>query len=149
MKKLSYIFLLVVALTGGSHAQNNPGRPEADGKTIPEAVIGKFKVDYPNVQPVWSMDGRNYRAEFTDASKGHAVAYDMAGITIYREEQSTTGSYPASIDNYFKSHSPNKKFEVWSSMDKSGMQSYYAKQGTEIFWFDKNGNMKNRSKSNP
>jgi len=149
MKKLSYIILLIVAMMGGFHAQTNAARPEADGRTIPEAVIGKFKADYPNMQPVWSMDGRNYRAEFTDADKGHAVAYDIAGITIYREEQSPPGSYPAAIDNYFKSRSPNKKFEVWSSMDKSGMQSYYAKQGAEIFWFDKKGNAKNISKSNP
>jgi hypothetical protein len=112
------------------------------GEKIPASILNTFKTEYPNELPSWYMDKKNYRASFIDSKmgNGHAVAYDKKGAVVYREEQLAKGNYPASIDTYFATKSPQDKYGVWSSMDRSGKQRYFADRNKETLWFDEAGN---------
>jgi hypothetical protein len=111
------------------------------GEKVPATILNTFKKEYPGELPSWYMDKKNYRASFIDGKmgNGHAVAYDKKGAVVYREEQLAKGNYPASIDTYFATTHPQDKYGVWSSMDRSGKQRYFAERNKETLWFDDTG----------
>ncbi len=149
MKKISILLFLVLLVNTIVSQTTTINSETGDGKKVPFIVLNQFKKDYPNQQPVWSMDEGYYRAGFVDAKNmnGHAAAYDKDGKVMYREEQLAKGDYPVGINNYYNTNFPNEKYEIWSSTNKKGLRSFYTKHNNTILWFDERGNYRNNSKT--
>jgi hypothetical protein len=155
MKKLSILASLLFAMhtvTSQTSQKSGTNQPMIDheikGQELPASILSKFKNDYPGEQPTWSTDNGNYRAVFVDGSKmyGHAVAYDMQGNVVYREERIASSNYPSGVTSYYTTNYPNDKYEVWASTDKSGKKKYYSNHNLETLWFDENGTYVSKTK---
>ena len=121
--------------------------PASTNVQAPSGVSTRFSNDYPNMQPTWTMDGSNYRADYTDGSLNRSVIYDPSGKMMSKEEMLGNGTYPSTIGDYYTKNYPNEKYEVWSSTDPSGDMSYYTKRNSETVWFDKSGKYKKTTKT--
>ncbi len=107
----------------------------------PAEVKDKFIKEHPSVTPSWSMDGKNFKAEFVDPNtfKGNCIVYDAEGNVIRRENEMENASYPKSINDYFIKTYPGEKFKTWSSLDARGNRTFYIKRNNDQVWFDKDG----------
>lgn len=137
--------LLAAAILGlnVALAQTNTALPN-QSMTTPTVVTNKFNTDYPNTSATWDRDGSNYRAQYMDAKNDRwsAAVYDRNGNLMYREWQMGANTYPVGISDYYTSTYPNETYNVWSSQDNSGDQSYYVTRSNEKIWFDKDGKVK-------
>jgi len=113
-------------------------------QTAPTVVVVRFTTDYPQCTPVWAADDCYYRAEYFDKcnSTQRAIVYDRAGYIIHSDWK-MTNYYPTRINDYFAATYPGESFQVWSSLDDLGCQSYYIMRDSEKIWFDRNGKTKN------
>lgn len=144
MKKIILSSCLLFALLGAS-AQNT--MPASSNVQAPDAISTRFNNDYPNLQPTWTMDGSNYRADYSDGSVNRSVIYDPQGKVMSREEQLNTNAYPTTIGDYYTKNYPSEKYNVWSSTDANGEMTYYTKRNSETIWFDKSGKYKATTKT--
>lgn len=145
MKKLLLLASAIVLINNAS-AQTTTPTPNG-GIQTPNTITNRFSTDYPNMNATWTMDGKNYRAEYMDNSRWHSVTYDANGKMTNREEQLTMGNYPSAIGDYYTKNYPNEKYEVWSSTDGDGKTSYFTNRNSETLWFDNSGKYKNKSKA--
>ena len=108
---------------------------------VPGGVSKRYNTDYPNMQSSWSMNGKNYRADYMDTktNKGRAVIYYPSGNPLMTERELGTGDYPRSINEYYNTNYPNEKYKVWSSEDNTGKRSYYVTRKSDVIWFDDKG----------
>jgi len=104
-------------------------------------VLDKFKQAYPDITPEWKMDGKNFVASFVDPNtlKGINIVYDKDGNVIRKETELENSSYPQSINDYYINKYPGEKYKTWSSVDNTGVSTYYIKRANETIWFDKGG----------
>lgn len=61
-------------------------------KSVPTRVNATFQKEFPNVQPKWEADGKNYKAVYADPktnSKG-IIVYDAGGKAITRDTEVNT-----------------------------------------------------------
>lgn len=149
MKK---VILMAVAVFGieAAIAQTNTATPDNTGVQTPSLITNHFNVDYPNNTATWYMDGTNYRGEYIDSktNMGRVAIYDKNGVRIGTEEQLSTGTYPATISDYYTKTYPNETdYQVWSSNDGLGNTTYYTNRKSETIWFDKTGKYKSKNKT--
>lgn len=113
----------------------------------PAEVENQFKKDYPTLNAMWSKEGDNYRADYTDPSTNMAglVVYDKTGRILRTESELKANSYPGSIGDYHKTNLPRARtYKVFAAKDTSGIQSYYTTSEGDTYYFDKDGNYKSR-----
>lgn len=146
MKKIILSCSLFFALFSAS-AQSNTGMSPSTNVQTPSTVTTRFSNDYPGMDATWSMDGSNYRADYTDGAINRSVIYDQKGKMLSREEQMRSNTYPSSIGDYYTKNYPNEKYDVWSSTDPDGTTTYYTKRNSETIWFDKSGKYKSTTKT--
>jgi hypothetical protein len=146
MKKFIVCASFLLALSSLS-AQTTNAMPASTNVQPPSGVSTRFNNDYPNMQPTWTMDGSNYRADYADGSNSRSVIYDPKGKMMSREEMLSNGTYPSTIGDYYTKTYPNEKYEVWSSTDTEGNMTYYTKRNSETVLFDKSGNYKKTTKT--
>jgi len=135
---LSFLFLQQTAQTPLTAMKEKTLTAEVD----PPAVVKEnFKKEFPEVTPVWKMDGVNFRAEFVDAVslKGRSVTYDPNGKVLRRESEMDNASYPQAINDYFIKKYPGEKFKTWTTTDAQGEKAYYIRREAGLVWFDKDG----------
>jgi len=134
---LSYSFILSQTPVTAGKEKNLPQKIDP-----PQIVLDKFKQAYPDITPEWKMDGKNFVASFVDPNtlKGINVVYDKDGNVIRKETELENSSYPQSINDYYIKKYPGEKYKTWSSVDNTGVSTYYIKRANETIWFDKGGN---------
>lgn len=143
MKKL--IILLFIAFGFNVNSQTFG---IAKGQTVttnetPESVTKQFKKDYPAFNPIWSKEGDDYRADYTDPATNMSgmVVYNRNGRTLRTETEMQANSYPGSIGDYHTTNLPSRtRYKVYSAQDTTGIQSYYSTVDGKTYYFDKNGN---------
>ena len=147
MKNL--ILSVAAALCVFTMTAQTPTNPQTAPTTpgniqTPNTVSDQFRIDYPNTNANWTMDGTNYRGEYLDPATNmrHSVIYDKNGKMISREELINRKDYPAGINAYYAEKYPTENYEVWSSTDASGNRTYYTNRNNEKLLFDKNGKYK-------
>jgi hypothetical protein len=144
MKTAAIIFLwsaMTCSILSGQSIEMSKG--ESQSSDPPESVLNQFNKDYPAYNALWSKEGMNYRADFTDPASGLGtlVVYDKNGRAIRTESELQANGYPGGIGDYYSSTLPKgTKYKVYSSRDTSGIQSYYMTSDGRVYYFDKNGN---------
>lgn len=149
MKKLIFSAVAALCISVATAQTTTPNAPPTTPAVpgniqTPNTVTDQFRIDYPNTNPTWTMDGNNYRGEYADPATNmrHSVIYDKNGKMLSREELINRKDYPAGINAYYAEKYPNENYEVWSSTDASGNRSYYTKRNDETIRFDKDGKYK-------
>ena len=146
MKKL-ILFAALLACATEFTAQTNTAMPASTNVQAPASVSTRFNNDYPGMQPAWTMDGANYRADYLDGGINRSVIYDPKGKMLSKEEQLGNGTYPSTIGDYYTKKYPGEKYQVWSSTNPNGERTYYTKRNSETVWFDKDGKYKTTMKT--
>lgn len=146
MKKL-FLFAAIAFSSFAVNAQTTTATPDNSNMQTPGPVSTRFTTDHPNTQASWTMDGSNYRANYTDGSVHHGATYDAKGKLISTDEQLGAGAYPAEIGDYYTKTYPNETYEVWSSTDAKGEKTFYTTRNSETVWFDKSGKYKSTMKT--
>jgi len=147
MKRLLLIAAMFTVLAAA--AQRNPAVPTTTdniGAQVPPFISTRFNSDYPNMHAVWTLEGENFRADFTEGTLDRSVTYNKNGRLLQREEELAKDNYPLAIGTYCSQHYPKEQYAVWSRYDSTGALSYYISRDTETLWFDKSGKYKMRSK---
>ncbi len=118
-------------------------KTETESSETPTVVVKQFKKDFPAYNPIWSKDGFNYRADYTDPTTNMAgmVVYNKYGRQLKSETEMQANSYPGSIRDYYTTNLPSRtRYKVFSRKDTTGAQSYYTTSEGETYYFDKDGN---------
>lgn len=141
MKTFYFLLLLTFMQMPGAYSQEKTRKPEVgQNVTPPEVVREKFRNMYPDVTPVWKMDGQNYAAEFLNPEtlKGMRLVFNKDGHVL-RKESELDSSYPQSINDYYIKKYPGEKYKIWSTVDETGQNTYFIQRGTETIRFDNRG----------
>lgn len=140
MKKV----LLFVALlaTGTAFAQT---RPKKDKKVevkeylnetdVPEAVKAAFKAKFPRVKDAkWEMEGENYEAEFTMATKPYEVEYNNEGQWVRTDIEIKPEMVPGNV----KMTLEKTEYAKWKIVEASEFSSPAYKKAYAITLKKKN-----------
>ncbi len=137
MKNWIVIVLSVLGATGAIAQESGEGKK----LMVPIVVERKFLMEFPEARPQWKSDGLRYTAQFINPLNnfGYILVYDGEGNVVRREKELEAQEYPALIHDYLNQKYPGEGMVVWSSVDSSGNQSFYASKNSDLIFFDKNG----------
>jgi hypothetical protein len=119
-----------------------PSKTGASESEIPTTVKAAFKKENPEVIPNWKIEGGFFKATFIDPSSnlGNVLIYAGSGEVIRRERELEKSEVPDGIKEYYNKNFPGEGFVIWSRIDNSYMQTYYAHRSSRVLTFDKDGN---------
>jgi len=143
MKKalLFAILLLSINFSIAQEGKTPADKTQASSGQVPNVVIERFNREYPGVSGNWSVDGENFKVQFTDPQShlGHIIVYDSNGEVLRRESELDGPKNPNAINDYFKKNYPGEQLKTWQVEEKNGDVSYYANRKEEVLRFNKDG----------
>lgn len=117
---------------------------------VPDKIISQFKSTFPEANEVqWSTDASGYKALFRDSKKMERAAYyDKSGILRKKENEVVKADIPFTISDYCKRNYPKENScKLWISESEDGKKQYSMDRGSEIIYFDTDGNYLNKKKA--
>lgn len=88
MKKILILFAFI-CMANFVNAQVKKPVTTKDTAIVPVLVQEKFTKAYPAITPAWSVDGKNYKAFYTDpkTNMSQLIVYDKDGNVLRRENE--------------------------------------------------------------
>ena len=88
MKKLLIAFVFLCSANIASAQAKKPVTTK-DTTIVPALVQEKFTKEYPAITPAWTVDGKNYKAFYTDpkTNMSQLIVYDKDGNVLRRENE--------------------------------------------------------------